>query len=105
MDLLEPSCRVCGCTFFDCRQCIEKTGEPCHWLEADLCSACKGEVKNVSVACQFHFVNFKRQFTLTFETSVVVGSEADMLEDICLINLKKKVVLDIEIDEIKYKYI
>lgn len=34
------SCRVCGCTQNDCRQCIEKTGSPCHWVEDDLCSAC-----------------------------------------------------------------
>ena len=34
-------CRVCGCTDADCRKCIEKTGEPCHWVEADLCSACQ----------------------------------------------------------------
>jgi hypothetical protein len=34
-------CRVCGCTDHDCHQCIEKTGEPCHWVEEDLCSACK----------------------------------------------------------------
>jgi hypothetical protein len=33
-------CRVCGCTDDDCTQCIERTGEPCHWVEPDLCSAC-----------------------------------------------------------------
>lgn len=33
-------CRVCGCTEYDCRQCVEKTGEPCYWVEEDLCSAC-----------------------------------------------------------------
>jgi hypothetical protein len=33
-------CRQCGCTEADCRQCVEKTGEPCHWVEPDLCSAC-----------------------------------------------------------------
>ncbi len=33
-------CRVCGCTDDDCSQCIKKTGEPCHWVEDDLCSAC-----------------------------------------------------------------
>jgi hypothetical protein len=38
-------CRVCGCTDDDCRQCIEKTGVPCHWVEPDLCSACADEVK------------------------------------------------------------
>lgn len=36
-------CRVCGCTDDDCRDCIEKTGEPCHWVENDLCSACAEE--------------------------------------------------------------
>lgn len=34
------TCRKCGCTDTDCRQCIEKTGVPCYWIEPDLCSAC-----------------------------------------------------------------
>lgn len=34
------SCRVCGCTDDDCRQCIAKTGKPCHWVGPRLCSAC-----------------------------------------------------------------
>lgn len=34
------TCRKCGCTDNDCRQCIERTGEPCSWVAADLCSAC-----------------------------------------------------------------
>ena len=33
-------CRVCGCAEDDCSQCVEKTGKPCSWAEADLCSAC-----------------------------------------------------------------
>ena len=33
-------CRICGCTDDDCRQCIIKLGEPCHWVQPDLCSAC-----------------------------------------------------------------
>ncbi len=36
-------CRKCGCTEDDCSQCIEKTGQPCHWVEEDLCSACVEE--------------------------------------------------------------
>lgn len=36
------SCSMCGCTDDDCRQCIEKTGQPCHWVAEDLCSACDG---------------------------------------------------------------
>jgi len=36
----EPCCRECGCTEGNCPQCIEKTGEPCVWVEQGLCSAC-----------------------------------------------------------------
>lgn len=36
-------CRVCGCTQYNCSQCIEKTGSPCTWAEKDLCSACVEE--------------------------------------------------------------
>jgi hypothetical protein len=32
-------CRKCGCT--DERACITAEG-PCHWVAADLCSACDG---------------------------------------------------------------
>lgn len=35
-------CRVCKCTDADCRRCVARTGEPCHWVAADLCSACVG---------------------------------------------------------------
>lgn len=40
IEILKPRCRNCGCTDMDCSQCIERTGEPCHWVEDDLCSAC-----------------------------------------------------------------
>jgi hypothetical protein len=43
LDLKARRCRVCGCTDDDCRQCIAKTGQPCHWVEPDLCSACAEE--------------------------------------------------------------
>jgi hypothetical protein len=33
-------CRVCGCHDLDCSRCIERTGEPCSWVEPSLCSAC-----------------------------------------------------------------
>jgi hypothetical protein len=35
-------CRECSCTDDDCSGCIERTGEPCYWVAADLCSACIG---------------------------------------------------------------
>lgn len=40
------SCRVCHCTDDDCSQCIEATGGPCSWVEADLCSRCQSEIQN-----------------------------------------------------------
>lgn len=39
----EPVCRVCGCTDACCQACIERTGAPCHWVDPDLCSACRDE--------------------------------------------------------------
>lgn len=39
--MIVRSCRICGCYEEDCSQCIRKTGEPCHWVEKDLCSACQ----------------------------------------------------------------
>lgn len=41
--LMGATCRECGCTDDDCSGCIERTGEPCSWVEPDLCSACVGE--------------------------------------------------------------
>ena len=38
--VLFDGCRVCGCTEADCSGCVARTGSPCHWVEADLCSAC-----------------------------------------------------------------
>lgn len=32
------ACRVCGCT--DDRACVDAATGPCHWVAADLCSAC-----------------------------------------------------------------
>ena len=37
----ERSCRICGCTEDDCSGCVRRTGRPCYWIEADLCSACR----------------------------------------------------------------
>lgn len=37
------ACRVCGCTDDNCEQCVAKIGERCHWIEEDLCSACRPE--------------------------------------------------------------
>lgn len=34
------TCRACGCTDTGCSGCVARTGHPCAWVEADLCSAC-----------------------------------------------------------------
>lgn len=35
-------CRACGCTEDDCRACVDATGQPCGWADADhtLCTRC-----------------------------------------------------------------
>ena len=38
----EPTCRQCGCTDDCCCCCFASTGQPCFWVEPDLCSACAG---------------------------------------------------------------
>jgi hypothetical protein len=43
-------CRICGCTDEDCSGCIERTGEPRHWVEDDLCSACVGRAPKTGLA-------------------------------------------------------
>jgi len=46
------NCRVCGCTDEDCRQCVEKTGMPCFWVEDDLCSACSTKADPPVDSCE-----------------------------------------------------
>lgn len=48
-DDAEQKCRVCGCTDDNCEQCVQKTGEPCIWVEEDLCSACVGDDKSTKI--------------------------------------------------------
>lgn len=36
----EPVCRCCGCT--EHNACISIQGDPCAWVEDDLCSECVG---------------------------------------------------------------
>lgn len=40
IELSADECAVCGCTDADCTGCVERTGEPCYWFRAALCSAC-----------------------------------------------------------------
>lgn len=42
-------CRECGCTEADCSECVERTGEPCFWIEVDLCSACEAAEADAAV--------------------------------------------------------
>lgn len=41
------TCISCGCSDWNCTQCIDKTGEPCYWAEQDLCSACAEKTSDV----------------------------------------------------------
>jgi len=56
-------CRICGCTEENCQDCIDRTGNPCHWSEEDLCSACAGFPEAVQAAIEHVFPDF-RQFAM-----------------------------------------
>ncbi len=43
-------CAACGCTDNDCRNCIGRTGQPCHWIAINLCSACEYVLEEASLA-------------------------------------------------------
>jgi hypothetical protein len=43
----ERICLGCGCTEDDCSVCIEETGQPCYWVEENLCSACALGKENI----------------------------------------------------------
>jgi very-short-patch-repair endonuclease len=40
IDPVLDQCAVCDCTELDCSQCVARTGEPCYWARAGVCSAC-----------------------------------------------------------------
>jgi hypothetical protein len=66
------TCRVCGCTDGNCDQCVAKTGKPCHWVEADLCSACVEE-PDIKVTDE-------RASTIAKEEATAVQDEASAIE-------------------------
>lgn len=43
----ERTCRGCGCT--DANACVTD-GQPCHWVEPDLCSACADKAEMLEAA-------------------------------------------------------
>lgn len=47
---LSQKCRQCGCTEEDCTQCVKAQGEPCYWVEPDLCSRCRTELSKFNGA-------------------------------------------------------
>ena len=57
----KKKCRVCGCTDGNCRQCIERTGRPCYWVEDDLCSACAEAVSNIHIGHRSDALNVMDQ--------------------------------------------
>jgi PRTRC genetic system protein E len=51
----QQKCRICGCTEDNCQQCINLTGQPCHWVEPDLCSACQSALAEKPKEMKFGF--------------------------------------------------
>ena len=95
------SCRLCGCTDLDCRGCIERTGEPCYWVERDLCSACestKAKTPEHSV-CEVH-VNGVVMATAVVSNSLVLDYGAAGVNP--LIPLLRRMADDLEKTEMPY---
>ncbi len=67
------TCRECGCTEDNCSQCIEATGEPCHWVEVDLCSRCQVEemrpafMDETRVSLEAHFYSVLKKTDIAEE--------------------------------------
>lgn len=76
-----PTCRVCGCTDDDCRQCVEATGVPCYWVEPGLCSACSGKPYPAAVSCIFTFEDDPKEHSMKFETELTAGHEEEEAQD------------------------
>lgn len=97
------TCRVCGCTEFDCRQCIHKTGAPCSWVGADLCSACVGGP--VVAKCYFHLeADPERKFTMSFTAEIAPGNERENLEELSRQQLAALGLTGMIINNVKYTY-
>ena len=77
----EQICKICGCTDYSCPQCIEKTGQPCYWVEKNLCSACDVELKKAE-AQLLGFKHAERGFDLEnlIESMGLKRSEWDVLK-------------------------
>jgi ParB/RepB/Spo0J family partition protein len=45
-----PTCRECGCT--DDKPCETGEGEPCSWVEPDLCSACADKMQDAEAEAE-----------------------------------------------------
>jgi hypothetical protein len=95
------TCRACGCTDLDCRQCIKETGKPCFWVEEDLCSACVGKVK-VHVRCNFQFPNDDKLNLATFDAYVMPGKEHEQLQRMCQAQIEATFFRDLIISNITY---
>lgn len=75
--MISETCKVCGCTEYDCSQCIEKTGRPCSWIEDDLCSACIDENVLLKIEKQgfyFKIIKSEEGYSSTFYGPTIVFS-------------------------------
>lgn len=88
-------CRKCGCTEYDCKSCIEKTGSPCHWVETDLCSACKEEpIVKVTDSRASSGTTDENVTTANFFRQLASANKVDLTLRIMEVNGKFTVLVD-----------
>lgn len=101
MSFYTQQCRLCSCTNDDCRQCIQKTGAPCSWIEEDLCSACAIQVQ---VRCEFKDRLGYDQLA-TFDIGLPPRLDKNQLQDTltigCIQELERNGFFDVSIIKIE----
>ena len=90
MTMYGQSCRVCGCTEFDCTDCVERTGEPCSWIEEDLCSACEQYKDFVKVRIGIWFTDPRGVDQKAFCDGFILPGKEELHSVQCLADLQLK---------------
>jgi hypothetical protein len=72
MNATRGTCRICGCTDADCRQCIQRTGLPCEWADKThtLCTACGRGVNAADCKALYQRGLFAAQASLDIEAAL-----------------------------------
>lgn len=72
------ACRTCGCTERNCTQCVIRTGQPCWWVEQDLCSACVDPITAMRVLAKTAALGLVEHHALPGAITILLGREGHL---------------------------